>query len=319
MFIITEIDSDGRINFYSKNDTHNVTITIRSEEQENTIYTTNFSHIHSNISYFIGLSPAIIPYLRDVYVEFSASDVIQREEIIFPRQLLDGYNIYGNSCLAWRIYEAFNTIYTSPTIGNLFLDDNMYINFCENIDRYLNVEMEFGGVRNNDNFKKQTGTVVMTSAPIDYPISHHLDIDIHWIHPDIRYLDFPKDGVYEFIYKEKKPLDKFKEEWRRRVDRGVNNEKIFVWSASEFFNIHGDWERKQLIDRFKQLPHRSVLLTERKEEEYEDDYHVVRYMPIWENNHQLQRIYDSKLIWNNQGEESKIFKKIINDKWLKRF
>ena len=95
-----------------------------------------------------------------------------------------------------------------------------------------------------------------------------------------------------------------------------NNEKICLWSSSEMFNSHGNWERKQIIDRFKSLPVRSIFLTEKKEEEFEDDLHVVKYIEKWEGNRQDDREYTGVLKWNDQLENAMEFYKIIKNKFL---
>jgi hypothetical protein len=154
-------------------------------------------------------------------------------------------------------------------------------------------------------------------VPLDYPISHHLDVEIHWIHTKSKELIF-KNGVYHFRdLSDRTPLEDYKNKWERRSQRAKNKEKIFLWSASEMFNIHGNWKRKQLIDRFKSLSHRSIFLTERPEEEFEDENHIVKFIPEWRDNNQFQRDSSGGILWNNQEDNSEIMYNIIQEKFLK--
>ena len=66
------------------------------------------------------------------------------------------------------------------------------------------------------------------------------------------------------------------------------------------YNLHGRWKRKNLLERFKNLPHPSIFLTERKEEEYEDDLHIVKFIPEWENNNQVERDSGGVLLGENR-------------------
>jgi hypothetical protein len=80
------------------------------------------------------------------------------------------------------------------------------------------------------------------------------------------------------------------------------------------FNIHGNWKRKQLIDRFKTLPNRSIFLTERPEEEFEDEFHIIKYIPEWQNFNHFQRDPSGGTLWNNQGVNADIMYNIIKEK-----
>ena len=321
MIKIIDITVDGKITFKANEDLHNVTIIIKDYNFNGNILRQYFEIIKKEGNYFLSISSVLVPHLKNTYIEINDNNKLLTIDFKFPSNLLKGYSLYGNSCVCWRTYEAFNSVYNSPTISNLILDDKMYVQFCEHVDSYLDTNITFGNVRSNQNFKNQYGTerVVNPNVPIDrdYPITHHFDLDIHWIHTKRRELEFG-DSTYFFkeVSSNKIPQEEFREKWIRRVQRGKGTTKIFLWSSSEFFNVHGDWERKQLINRFKKLPNRSILLTERPEEEFEDDLHIVKYISDWKDNHQLQRDKFGGIIWNNQLENSKIFKKIIEEKFL---
>jgi len=322
---VDRVDENGCVYFYSDDYVENIKVQVFDKEFNSPPYSCQFDEIQAGVTYFISIHPGIVYYLRNSRIKFIVDDFVYEESIVFPSDLLKGYSLYGNSCVVWRTYEVYNTKYNTPTIGNLILDDEMFVRFCENLDEYLNVNMEFGDVRNNENFKKQTGTLrainPTTTIPHDYPISHHLDVDIHWIHTnyiDLQfYLNDEGRSIYLFNEKDRKPNSAFKEKWESRIKKGEDTQKICLWSASEMFNVHGNWERKQLIERFKSIPYRSIFLTEIKDEEFEDEFHVVHYVSDWEGRHQLERDPWGGLLWNDQMENAHRFKDIINKKWNK--
>jgi len=312
----------GKVTFSVDSDLTDVQCLIMDDNFEGEIFITKFEKLASNSNYWIKVDSTVTPHLKNTYIKITDSNNnIYTQYFEFPSNVLGNYSLIGNSCVAWRTYEVSNTFYNSPTISNLILDDEEYVRFCEHIETYLKADMILGDSKGNINYKKQTGSVrvVNTEANItnDYPISHHLDVEIHWIDNRPRKLEFNR-GVYNFkeVLSERIPNDDFINKWKRRVERGKNTEKICLWSASEMFNAHGEWERKQLIDRFKKLPSRSIFLTERKNEEFEDDLHIVKYVPEWEGNHQEQRDGWGGIVWNNQQENAYRFFEIIKDKFL---
>jgi uncharacterized protein (DUF1919 family) len=322
MINLIDTTSGGRINFSVNRETTDVKFTVMDDNFEGEILKINFERLEPGPIYYVVVEPAVASYLENTYIKVTDSDLNEHKEYFkFPSGLLGNYSLIGNSCVAWKTYQIFRSAYTSPTIGNLILDDEEYVRFCEHIDTYLDSEMTMGDSKGNINFKKQTGNIRVVDpiehTPLDYPISHHLDIEIHWIHTRPRTLIFEKGG-YRFVEKIGDRIEDnvFIEKWRRRSDRIKSTEKICLWSASEMFNAHGEWERKQLIDRFKKIPSRSIFLTEREEEEFEDDLHIIKYVPEWKNNHQGQRSGWGNVIWNNQVENSKRFYNIIKNKFL---
>jgi len=321
MINILKATSDGKINFSFTENLENVLLELKDDKYDGIIYTKYYDKIDRNIIYIIYLNSLIVPHIKKYYFELSVGDKKYIKNFKFESELLKGYSLIGNTCSVWRTYEKFNSTYTSPTIGHLILDDEKYVRFCEHIDSYLKANIIFGEVRDNLNFKKQTGSEryihTIANIPDNYPVSHHLDIDIHWIHTRNKIISF-ENGNFTINedYSKEISLDEFRDKWIRRVDRIKDNKKIFLWSASEMTNVHGDWERKQLIERFKKLPNMSIFLTERKEEEFEDDLHIVKYIPEWESFHQLQRNNFGDIKWNNQIKNAEIFKKIIEEKFL---
>lgn len=322
MLTITNITSGGKIFFKVEEYLNNMSLKIRDDKFDGDIFSTKYDSLKPNVEYYISISSAVVPFLKKTYIWIEDSDNKEFKIYFeFPSNLLGGYSLIGNSCVAWRTYEVANTEYNSPTIGNLILDDLDYLRFCEHIDTYLNADPILGESNGNINFKKQTGSPRLINEnakiPHDYPITHHLDVEIHWIHTRPRTLEFNK-GIYNFkeVIEERIDPNEFINKWKRRRNRGLNDKKICLWSASELFNAHGEWERKQIINRFKQIPSRSIFLTERKNEEFEDDLHIVKYVPEWENNHQEQRDNFGGLTWNNQQNNAHILFEIIKNKFL---
>ena len=322
MIEITSTTYDGKINFVFTQDINDFTLEIVDSAFKGIIYRNYYKEAIQGGIGFIALNTAFHSFLRTPKIRISRNgDILQTIPFSFPKDTLKDFSLIGNSCVAWRTYEVFNSSYTSPTIGNLILDDEMYVRFCEHNSTYLDSPVTLGEPKGNINFYKQNGTsrVINPNVPIpsDYPISHHLDLEIHWIHTRPRILEF-KEATYQFteqLDQQNDPNDVILK-WVRRANRANSLQKIFLWSSSEMFIAHGEWERKQLIDRFKSLPNRSIFLTERPEEEFEDNLHVVKYIPEWENNHQSQRDGFGGVTWNNQQENARRFQSIIESKFL---
>ena len=103
----------------------------------------------------------------------------------------------------------------------------------------------------------------------------------------------------------------FKELRDPRISRLAN-----LVNIEEVVNKSGYFCDQQIINRFKQIPSRSIFLTERKNEEFEDDLHIVKYVPEWEGNNQEQRDGFGGLSWNNQQNNAQRFFDIIKNKFL---
>ena len=316
---IIDITNSGKITFRPEKRIENVTLTVEDNKITGTVYQIHFSEMIPEVNYFIQISTVIVPLLRDSTLTIRNGEMRYSQSIKFPSKDIGDFSIIGNSCLCWRTYERFNIPYNSPTIGNLILDDNEYLRFCEHIDTYLNTKPYLDDTKGNDKFKNITGVRRINEVDTDvekgYPITHHLDVEVHWIHSKERIINF-NEGRYFESHGDTIPKEEFIEKWERRVERGRNTEKIFIWSSSEFFNMHGKWERKQIIERFKNLPGKSIFLTELKEEEYEDENHIVKFVPEWGNNNQTERDEKGGLLWNDQLKNSKIIYDIIVEKFL---
>lgn len=321
MINIVDVTSYGKIIFSVSETIYDVDFTVKEDNFEGDIYCTNFNQLTKGSNYFIIITLQVVSYLKNPYIKISYNGLEYTQKFEFPNNTLKDYSLIGNSCVAWRTYQAFNNQYTSPTIGNLVLDDIEYLRFCEHINTYCESDIILGESKGNKNFKNQTGNSRLVNyedkTPKDYPITHHLDIEFHWIHTKDKKLSF-NEGNFTFTERIDDRIDDFRfiENWKRRVERMKNNKKICLWSSSEMYNSHGNWERKQIIDRFKTLPVRSIFLTEKKEEEFEDNLHVVKYIEKWEGNRQDDRDHTGVLKWNDQIENAMEFYKIIKNKFL---
>lgn len=319
MINILDVTNEGKIIFNTTKTLNNVSLYITDLNHEGIVYKNYYDSLVPGINYFIVINSIVIPHLKDSTINFEHEEGVHRQSIKFHSTDLGNYSIIGNSCLCWRVYEKFNIPYNSPTIGNLILNDFEYLRFCEHIETYLDVPTVLGDTKGNEKFREITGHRKVSDVSDDvidgYPITHHLDVEVHWIHAEKRGMRFDEGNFFE-TKGNVLPHEEFKNKWERRVKRGKGTEKIFIWSASELFNMHGKWRRKQIIDRFKRLPGKSIFLTEIKDEEYEDENHIVKFIPKWENNNQTERNKEGGLTWNNQLENASIIYDIIVNKFL---
>lgn len=314
---ITNITNKNEIFFNTNIRLENVNLVIKDKKHEGVIFKTFFNVMEPKINYFITISSFVTPHLRNPYIELIGLDCVI--PFNFTSTDLKNYSLIGNSCLCWRTYEKFNVPYNSPTISGGIWDDLEYLRFCEHIETYLDAPVILKNTKGNEKFREITGfrrlDEIDNKFTKNYAITHHYDIEIHWPHGEERFLTF-NDGNYEENFGDVIPHSEFVDKWIRRAERAKKTEKICLWSSSEFFNIHGTWRRKQIVERFKNLPNRSVLLTELKEEEYEDELHIVKYIPEWEGRHQMERDKVGGTLWNDQSKNAQIMYDIIKQKFL---
>lgn len=112
----------------------------------------------------------------------------------------DNFTIISNNCWGGMIYESYNLIKKSPTVGMFFFADD-YIKFIYNLEKYLNKELKFikkeeSKWKNEMLHDKKFGT---------YPLAKLDDIEIFFVH-----------------YKTEQEA---KEKWERRCKR-INFDKI---------------------------------------------------------------------------------------------
>jgi len=323
MINILKIDENNIIHFKFNEDTDKATIRVKCDNHNNAAVTSSYNNAKSHVQWYITVSHKLIPYMINPYLELEYKGVKYKQHFKFNSMDLKGYSLISNSCLGWEVYQQLNSQFNSPLIGNLILNDEKYVRMCEHIESYLDAEMLFGDIRPNKNFWNIAGSNRAVNnnikPPHNYPVSHHLDIDIHWIHDRKRVLEIKNNHTFIFHESNESELvtiEEIKNAWNRRVKRCKGTKKICLWSASEMYNLHGNWKRNNLIERFKNLPHPSIFLTERKEEEYEDDLHIIKYIPEWEHNSQLEIHNSGGLTWNSKFLPASYIKDILVQKFL---
>lgn len=197
--------------------------------------------------------------------------------------------VTSNSCVGYFLYVNSKVPHLTPLIGSLFLDDFMYLKFLENYDRYMSLTPEF--IEKYDRNIKLKGH---TEVAKYYVLMKIDDIEIHWIHESSSAVVLSK--------------------WNRRLDRSFNKERFSIWTTSEFMQIHDDVERKELINRYCNLPEYTILLTERKEEEIYEKNHAIIFIPQWENKSQTDRHMWGFLRWNDQDLQIKTILNFLRTK-----
>jgi uncharacterized protein (DUF1919 family) len=196
-------------------------------------------------------------------------------------------SVISNSCVGSLVYQKLNEQYITPLVGSLFMDDFMYIKFLENYELYTTLKPDV-----IDNFDKNFFFKLHTEVKHNYPLMVLDDIEIHWIH------ETSANDVLS--------------NWERRMERTNNDNLVFIWTASEFMQIHDEDERRELINRFCCLPEYTIFLTERPEEAVVGDNFIVKFVPSWKNKTQEDRYPWGFLTWNNQLTSSDEILKIVN-------
>ena len=84
------------------------------------------------------------------------------------------------------IYQYFGLKYLTPTVG-LFIMDDDYIRFLENLEYYLAQPIKFIG---HSQSRYQSVLGKESTAKNDYPIGLLGDVEIHFLHyqPQLRHL-----------------------------------------------------------------------------------------------------------------------------------
>ena len=77
----------------------------------------------------------------------------------------ENFTIISNNCIAGVLYKDLNKKFNSPTI-NLYFSHNDYIKYCQNLNYYINKELE-----------EQKSNYL-------YPVGKLGDISVHFMHYD---------------------------------------------------------------------------------------------------------------------------------------
>ena len=224
----------------------------------------------------------------------------------YINMLLDKFTIVANSCVGYQVFSAISgkhiteIEYTNPFIASLFLSDRDFVKLSSSYDKYLSNTPVLEEPYADNPWYRQTGCSRLTCPtqfPINYATMHLGDIEVHWIHK--AFVDAPK------------MLDKFK----KRHLKSIGLQRIFVWSAAEIFNTHSEYCREFLLDTYLSSPDRSVFLTNRRSEVFEDDLHTSVFISEWENCNEEERRVDGVLAWGDQAFIARRLKEEIEFKF----
>lgn len=144
------------------------------------------------------------------------------------------FTIISNNCWGGEVYESYNLIKQSPTVGLFFMASD-YIKFLKNIHYYLNQQLEFINPQSSANINHFKND----KSYGNYPVAKLGDIEIFFMH-----------------YKsENEAIQK----WNRRIKRIDWNHILYK------FNDQNDCTLKE-IKEFSELPVRhKICFTVRKD------------------------------------------------------
>lgn len=138
------------------------------------------------------------------------------------------FSIISNNCWGGMVYQYFGLKYLTPTVG-LFIMDNDYIRFLENLEYYLAQPLKF---IEHSQSRYQSILEKESTAKRDYPIGLLDDVEIHFLH----------------YHSEEECLKK----WNKRLTR-LNKKRLLVkWSQRSTDNA-------ELLDRFEKLPFKNKV------------------------------------------------------------
>lgn len=138
------------------------------------------------------------------------------------------FSIISNNCWGGAIYQRFGLKYTTPTVG-LFIMDEDYIKFLENLQSYLTKELVFIQPKQSKYYSYLTAE---RHREITYPIAQLGDIEIFFMH-----------------YQSEKEA---KEKWQRRKSR-INYNRLLVKMSQRNSNS------VEILQRFEQLPYKNKI------------------------------------------------------------
>lgn len=92
----------------------------------------------------------------------------------------ENFTIISNNCWGGMIYESYNLIKQSPTVG-LYILPKDYLKFIENLSEYLNYDLNFISPSNSKN-KDYIKEYIKDEKFGTYPIGQLNDIEIYFLH-----------------------------------------------------------------------------------------------------------------------------------------
>lgn len=133
------------------------------------------------------------------------------------------FTIISNNCWGGLVYQYFGLPYATPTIG-LFMMDDDYIKFLENLDYYLSQSLVF--IPHSES-KYQERLNRETTAKDSYPIALLDDVEVHFLH-----------------YKSSEEAER---KWEYRKNR-INKDHLLVKMSQRSSNDDA------ILERFEKLP-----------------------------------------------------------------
>ena len=145
--------------------------------------------------------------------------------------------IISNSCVGFNIIKRKKILpYNNPFIGSLIPNDIDYLKLVNNFYNYVNAPVNLGEAKIDSLFAIQNKNIYYVHPDIKtpYPIIYLGDVEIHFIHEKNN-----AECLNKFNYR------------IERMREIIKNEKykiIFLWSFSEFFNDHTNFQK--IIDKY---------------------------------------------------------------------
>jgi len=211
------------------------------------------------------------------------------------------FSIISPTCAGVALYKRFNSgvdehfiDFTNPLISTLFLSDEQFIKFCENYDYYIGLTPIFGKGTDGKIQERLRDTGKGYYGGGQYVLIMLDDIEIHCIHEPL--------GSEALVLRK----------WKGRIKNGEGLRRFFIMAESDFLTLHGEDERRSLVDRFLRLPGYSIFLTQRAAEEGGGNDYFCKFMPKWEGRSQFERDNIFALKWNNHDEIADALKLIID-------
>ena len=143
----------------------------------------------------------------------------------------EDFTIISSNCLAGKIYNHFGIKYKTPTIGLFFYGED-FLNFIEDIDKYLISELDFIKTSKHDEINK-----MREEHNLRYPIGKIDDIEIQFLH-------------YENQFEAK-------EKWTRRCKR-INKHNIFIIDTDR------DGFKTSYVERYDKINYPKIIFTSKQ-------------------------------------------------------
>lgn len=153
------------------------------------------------------------------------------------------FTIISNNCWGGLVYQYFGLPYATPTIG-LFMMDDDYIKFLENLDHYLSQSLVF---ISHAESKYKERLQRESTAKESYPIALLDDIEVHFLH-----------------YKSSEEAEK---KWEYRKSR-INKDRLLVKMSQRSSND------RTMLERFEKLPFKNKICFTESMREGEGFIHI---------------------------------------------